>query len=227
LCQARVMNYGDAYPVLIPWTSESPVFAQLSTPGGQSNINALSQGRNGLAIDVESNLADSIRPLGVSSNPTYEFFITRVGAALVNNSPHSIVNYEAALLRRSVALPPSPLRGPTVDTVSETAPPRMARGDITRLVEQAQMTQSIPFQTRVPATPSVVKTVNKDGWWQVSVLGEVVYSTRSRLDAKGVSTALRKAYIQFWQKPWQFTSPAALGNALFGQVDLSRPPMSA
>jgi len=227
VCEARVMNYADSYPTLIPHTNESPTFAQLSTPAGQGQINLLVQGRNGVALDVDSNLVESLAPFGLTSSPAYDFFVTRTGANLIGNNPHSIVNYEANLLRRSVALPAAPLRGPTIDTGPEVAPPRSTRGELKRTVVAAQAAQSIPYASRAPATASVVRVVRSAGWYEVTVLGETVYSTQSRLDAKGVSRALRSSYIQYWQRPWQFVPPEALAKALYGQVDLSRPPITA
>lgn len=223
--KARLMGYLDPFPYAVPHTLESPLLHALIPQGSWANVNSLVLGNQGMGIDADRSIIDATYPFGVSGNLTQQALIELTRVRLGITSPHSIDKYIADLEAHVVS--PLPLRQATIDVGSPVEPPplRLSRGALNRVVEGARLQQSQVYVSRESASPGVIRLLGRGGTWTVTVFGQVVYTTKSKLDGKGVARALRGMFLQYWQRPWQFITPAGLAEALFSHPDLARPPM--
>jgi len=219
------MGYLDPFPYAVPHTLESPLLHALIPQGSWANVNSLVLGNQGMGIDADRSIIDATYPFGVSGNLTQQALIELTRVRLGITSPHSIDKYIADLEAHVVS--PLPLRQATIDVGSPVEPPplRLSRGALNRVVEGARLQQSQVYVSRESASPGVIRLLGRGGTWTVTVFGQVVYTTKSKLDGKGVARALRGMFLQYWQRPWQFITPAGLAEALFSHPDLARPPM--
>lgn len=225
--EGRVMRATDPYPFIVPYVSESPAFAALSSAAGQSNIQTLTHGINGIVLNSDGTTAESSLPTAVPAGAFVGLLYAWAANVAGIASAHAITRYVDDLHFRTLASNPMPLRGPSVDTTPIVRGPALSHAQIVNAVESHQRDLSVPWQQREPARTGVVRVRRIARRWVVTVFDEVVYTASGKSDAKGAARSLRAVFQQYWDRPYAWLPPANLAESLWSHPELARPPIVA
>lgn len=219
-CQARVMNFGDAFCLLVPHSNESAAWSLMSNPADLGRINTLEDSDQGIAITSTFELQDSSLPIGASILTPGTMLTAWSSPSSSVRVAHAIASYVDALTSRAITTPDAlPTRG--VVLAPDTRPnslPSQASIAMAQVQALAAMQAAHPG-TGTPPRRSFIRYQRAGRLWVVTAGGTTVYVASTKNDARAVARVLRGLYIQFWQRPFAFVTPEMLSILV-----LSTPP---
>lgn len=224
-CQARIMNNADAFCLLVPHSGESAAWQLLSSPSDLSRINTMDDGPNGIVIEATGDLRESSLPTGAVIPGPGDMLTAWSNPNSALRSAHAISSYVDALTSRAISQPTAlPIRGPAVTVV--TRPPSQD-SQATMAAAQVQTLRAMAAAQPGSWTPprrSFIRYRRSGRLWIVTAGDMQVYVASTKNDARAVARILSQLYVQFWQRPFAFTTPEMLATLVLSTPPLGIPP---
>jgi hypothetical protein len=220
---ARVMNFGDLTPYLVPWPEEAPLFAAAHTPNAILNLNSTAYMANGIRIKSGFAPTDAVTPAGFSLPLELNIpqFIEFMRGGM---EPHFMTTYVNVLAE----LETNPPGGPAFN--HQAAEPHaladwepLSFEEVLELVDQvyADATTLIKVTPNPSPDATRIRAVRFKKRHFVTIDGKLVYRASGRRDAVAVARALRRYGEQLRQNVKGFTNPTALNYQLQGAIPFS------